>query len=249
MKARPAHRLEEASPETPVGERGPAPRPACTARGSAPSATTEGRAPTPSLATGERWSTPSLATGERWSTPSLARGERWSAPSLATGERWYCVMTQPRREAWAFENLARQGFRGWLPLLARTVRHARRVRTVKSALFPRYGFLALDLGRDRWRSVNGTLGVVGLLMDEDRPRPVPPGVVEQLQALADAEGAVRYGLEVVPGQRVRVLTGPLADRLAIVTRLDEKGRVALLLEILGAERSVILDREAVLPLP
>ncbi|MDW8371349.1 MAG: transcription termination/antitermination NusG family protein [Geminicoccaceae bacterium] len=218
-------------------------------RRSAPSPGAAARRSPPPPAPRDRASNPSLATAEHGANPSLATGERWSTPSLATGERWYCVMTQPRREAWAFENLARQGFRGWLPLLTRTVRHARRVRTVKSALFPRYGFLALDLGRDRWRSVNGTLGVVGLLMDEDRPRPVPPGVVEQLQALADAEGAVRYGLEVVPGQRVRVLTGPLADRLAIVTRLDEKGRVALLLEILGAERSVILDREAVLPLP
>lgn len=169
--------------------------------------------------------------------------------TLAAGERWYCVMTQPRREAWAFENLARQGFRGWLPLMVRTVRHARRVTTVRTALFPRYGFLALDLARDRWRSVNGTFGVVGLLMEEDRPRPVPPGVVEHLQALADTEGAVRFGLEVEPGRRVRVLTGPFADRLATVTRLDEKGRVALLLEILGAERTVVMAREDLLPLP
>ncbi len=169
--------------------------------------------------------------------------------SLAPGERWYCVFTQPRREAWAFENLARQGFRGWLPLLSRTVRHARRVQKVKSALFPRYGFVALDLARDRWRAVNGTLGVVGLLMEDDRPRPVPRGVVEHLQVLTGEDGTVRYGLEVAPGQRVRVLTGPFADRLATVTRLDEKGRVALLLEILGAERPVVMAREDLLPLP
>lgn len=203
----------------------------------------EGRTPETYRASG-----PS-ARGERASTRSLAPGERWSTPSLATGERWYCVMTQPRREAWAFENLARQGFRGWLPLMVRTVRHARRVTTVRTALFPRYGFLALDLARDRWRSVNGTFGVVGLLMEEDRPRPVPVGVVEHLQALADAEGAVRFGLEAEPGRRVRVLTGPFADRLATVTRLDEKGRVALLLEILGAERTVVMAREDLLPLP
>lgn len=192
---------------------------------------------------------PARATGDL-STPSvLAAGERWFTPALDPGERWYCVHTQPKREAWAFENLSRQGFRGWLPLLARTVRHARRVRTVATALFPRYGFVALDLARDRWRSVNGTFGVVGLIMDGDRPRPVPRGVVEGLQALADAAGVVRYGLEVAVGQKVRVLAGPFADRLATVTRLDEKGRVAVLLEILGAERPVTLQREQLLPLP
>jgi transcription antitermination factor NusG len=52
-----------------------------------------------------------------------------------------------------------------------------------------------------------------------------------------------------PGDRVRILAGPLADRLATVTRLDEKGRVALLLEILGAERPVVMARGDLLPLP
>ena len=102
--------------------------------------------------------------------------EAFAAP-LAPGERWYCVMTQPRREAFAFDNLTRQGFRAWLPLLGRTVRHARKVRTVRGALFARYGFVRLDLARERWRSVNGTFGVVGLLMAEDRPRPALADIV------------------------------------------------------------------------
>lgn len=195
--------------------------------------------------------TAETAAGERPAPGAVsagaARGERWS--DAPRGERWYCLQTLPRREAWAFDNLTRQGFRGWLPLLSRTVRHARRVRTVATALFPRYGFVALDLERDRWRSINGTFGVVGLIMDGDRPRPVPRGVVEGLQALADAAGIVRYGLEVAVGQKVRVLAGPFADRLATVMRLDERGRVAVLLEILGAERSVTLQREVLLPLP
>lgn len=170
-------------------------------------------------------------------------------PTLAPGERWYCVHTQPRREAFARENLERQGFRCFLPLLRRTVRHARRVETRLSALFPRYAFLVLDLGRDRWRSVNGTLGVVRLLMEGERPRAVPEGVVETLAASADASGAVRFDRELRPGDRVRILAGPFAERIATVTRLDEKGRVALLLEILGAERPVVTARGDLLPLP
>ncbi|MDW8125917.1 MAG: transcriptional activator RfaH [Geminicoccaceae bacterium] len=169
--------------------------------------------------------------------------------ALSPGERWYCVMTQPRREAFARDNLERQGFRCFLPLLRRSLRHARKVEVRLCALFPRYLFLVLDLERDRWRSVRGTYGVARLLMEGERPRAVPPGVVEALLAAADAHGALCAGREVRPGDRVRILVGPLADRLATVTRLDEKGRVAVLLEILGAERPVILAREAVLPLP
>lgn len=168
--------------------------------------------------------------------------------TLVSGERWYCVMTQPRREAYARDNLERQGFRCFLPLLRRTVRHARRCETRLVALFPRYAFVVLDLERDRWRSVRGTFGVAQLLMDGDRPRPVPVGVVETLLASADAAGAVSAGQELRVGARVRILNGPLADRLATVTRLDERGRVAVLLEIMGAERTVVMAREDLLPL-
>jgi transcriptional antiterminator RfaH len=170
-------------------------------------------------------------------------------PAAAAGERWYCVMTQPRREPLARDQLERQGFRCFLPLLRRTVRHARRLATVQAPLFPGYAFLALDLGRDRWRSVNGTRGVLRLVLAGDRPLPVPVGVVETLLAAADLAGAVRMAEDLRPGDRVRILAGPLADRLATVTRLDEKGRVALLLEILGAERPVVMARGDLLPLP
>lgn len=73
--------------------------------------------------------------------------------------------------------------------------------------------------------------------------------METLAASADAAGAVRFGQELRPGDRVRILTGPLAERIATVTRLDEKHRVALLLEILGAERPVVSARGDLLPLP
>ncbi len=211
-----------------------------------PQPNTTGPAPGERAPPGERRTAlGAAAVGGGRSRPQLAR----RLPADGGGDRWYCVMTQPRREAFAFANLARQGFRAWLPLFTRTVRHARKVETVRSALFPRYGFVLLDLARERWRAINGTFGVVGLLMEEDRPRPVPRGVVEHLVTLTGADGVVRYGLEVAPGQRVRILEGPLADRLATVLRLDEKGRVALLLEILGGERTVVVAREAVLPLP
>src|SRR6516164_8065361 len=55
-----------------------------------------------------------------------------------------------------------------------------RLRTVQAPLFPRYIFLILDLGRDRWLSVRGTVGVSSLFTSEDRPVPVPEGIVETL---------------------------------------------------------------------
>ncbi len=94
------------------------------------------------------------------------------------------------REVFAAEQLQRQGFVTFLPKQLKTVRHARKVRVALGAYFPGYLFVEIDLAKDRWRSVNGTLGVSRLIGAEERPTPVPRGVVEALIEAADARGVL-----------------------------------------------------------
>ena len=74
--------------------------------------------------------------------------------------RWYVVNTQSHQEARADENLRRQGFYSWLPRFRRPRKHARRTDYVSAPLFPGYLFVRLDPEAERWRSINGTFGVV-----------------------------------------------------------------------------------------
>ncbi|HEY1750115.1 MAG TPA: transcription termination/antitermination NusG family protein [Caulobacteraceae bacterium] len=157
------------------------------------------------------------------------------------GRRWYLVRALTRREALAAEQLQRQGFSTFLPRQPKTVRHARRIRVTLAAYFPGYLFVELDLARQRWRSINGTLGVVHLVGAAERPSPVPKGVVEALVEAADAAGVIA-GPPLQAGQRVRIVAGAFADQLATIERLDEAGRVRVLLEIVGGQVALTLQR-------
>jgi len=165
---------------------------------------------------------------------------------LPQGARWYLVHTRPNSERKAEFNLKAQGFATFLPQIVRTIRHARRLTTVRRPLFPRYLFVRLDLGRDRWLSVNNTIGVSRLFTLEGRPVAVPFGIVETLLDHSDA-GLTRLDCSLVEGQRVRILSGPLADFTATVLRLDAHRRVDVLLEIMGAAVPVAIDRRALAP--
>ena len=140
-------------------------------------------------------------------------------PELAQGARWYVVHTRPNSERKAELNLEAQEFKTFLPQIERTARHARRLTTVRRPLFPRYLFVRLDVGRDRWLSVNSH---------------------------SDA-GLTRLDRALAEGQRVRILSGPLANFTATVVRLDARRRVDVLLEIMGAAVSVSVDRRALAP--
>ena len=162
-------------------------------------------------------------------------------------ERWYVVHTQPSAEARAMANLEDQGYRPFCPRMRRTVRHARQTSVKLVPLFPAYFFVPLDLGRDRWRAINGTRGVVRLIVSGDRPLPVPNGVVETLLARVTPSGATDWSQWLRVGQPVRVVDGPFSNMMGTLENLDAAGRVRVLLELLGRPVSVALAGENVAP--
>ncbi len=162
---------------------------------------------------------------------------------LCPGERWYAVRTLPGREMRARSQLENQGFRAFLPRGVKTVRHARKFSTVTAAFFPQYLFVMLDLTRHRWRSINGTICVAGLVMQGNLPHPVPHGVVETLVDLTDARGLLQFGQDLRVGDRVRVTAGPFAERFAICARLDDSDRARVLLDIMGGQIAVSIGRD------
>jgi transcription antitermination factor NusG len=76
---------------------------------------------------------------------------------------------------------------------------------------------------------------------------VPLGLVEALVASWENGGAAGPdgGLEI--GQKVRMLSGPFAETLCRLEHLDDRGRVRVLLEIMGMEVPAQLDRSAIAP--
>ena len=167
--------------------------------------------------------------------------------SLRPTSRWYAVHCLSRREIVASVNLEKQRFDAFLPYLQKTRRHARKIDTVLTPLFPGYLFVRLDLSMDRWRSVNGTFGVARLVMQGDAPAPVPVGVIEALKMACDEKGMLQREDALQPGQSVHILTGPFMDFIGEVERLDNAGRVRILLNIMGGKVPIHLSREYVTP--
>ena len=165
-------------------------------------------------------------------------------------KRWYVVHTQPRHEDRALWHLQNQGFECFLPRLKRLRSHARRARTVLEPLFPRYLFAFFDIATTRWRSINGSRGVVNLVTDGLQPLPVPEGVVEKLLGQADAEGVTSAAVLAAlwTGRKVRICDGIFMGHIAEVdTVLPGSLRVHVLLSLLGRVATVQMPAYAVEP--
>lgn len=163
---------------------------------------------------------------------------------LTQDERWYVVQALARREPVAKMRLEAQGYRIFLPQMIKTVRHARKMRQSRVAVFPGYLFVALNPLKDRWRNINGTIGVARMITANEGPAPVPRGIVESLASYLDDFGICRFDRDLKEGQQVRIVSGPFAHLIGQIATLDGKGRARVLLKIMSNEIVTTLDQSS-----
>jgi transcription elongation factor/antiterminator RfaH len=170
-----------------------------------------------------------------------------SGTESKTGLRWYVVHTQVHAETRASVHLETQGYHVFCPRLRKTVRHARKSTDKLAPLFPGYLFLEMDSSRGRWRSVNGTRGVVRLLTQGDVPQPVPGDIIEALRSRADVHGIMQSVPGLGTGQRIRITEGPFEDLVGTLHGLEGADRVHVLLDLLGRSVMATLRYGALAP--
>jgi transcription antitermination factor NusG len=68
-----------------------------------------------------------------------------------------------------------------------------------------------------------------------------------LRQTMNEEGVVAVPESLKPGQKVRLIAGPFVDCIGTLLYLAAKGRVALLLSVLGQEVSTVVSRRILAP--
>ena len=163
-------------------------------------------------------------------------------------ESWAAVNAHPHREHMALDNLARQGFTAYCPVVRRRCSHARRVEEVLRPLFPGYLFVRVSPERNCWRPILSTYGVRTLVRCGDQPGLIDPGLIEALKA-REVEGVIlRPAVAYQVGQQVRVNTAAFDGIVATILELDEKGRLIVLFDLLNRPVRVHVDAAQVMPL-
>jgi transcriptional antiterminator RfaH len=159
------------------------------------------------------------------------------------GKCWYLVYAKPRQEPVAQENLRRQGYETYLPLIHKLSRRGgRRIASI-GPMFPRYLFIRLDEKTDNWGPIRSTLGVASLVRFGQLPARVPEDLVAVLRAREDAQGLQPAPPtdELKPGQKIRVLEGSFSGFEGVFVARTGRERVVVLLEIMGKSARAALD--------
>lgn len=163
-------------------------------------------------------------------------------------KRWYLIHSKPRQEDTAKQNLERQGYSTYLPLL-RTPRRRMERRIIRiEPMFPRYLFIQLDTETDNWAPIRSTLGVSTLVRFGMTPSPVPDDLIETLRERDDSAGVQDIPMhEFKSGQKIRIEEGPFMGYEGIFLAKSSQERVLVLLEIVGKSAKARVDITALGP--
>jgi transcription antitermination factor NusG len=159
------------------------------------------------------------------------------------GEAWYAVYTKHQHEKSATNVLTRKGFKVLLPLYHTAHRWKDRMQIVALPVFPCYLFLHTSLQRKL--EILQTPGVFWLVGHGGHASLVPDSDIESIRKIMQGGAHVEPHSYLKSGDRVRVLAGPMAGVEGILTRVKNRYRVVLSVDLLQKAVAVEVDVSSV----
>ena len=158
--------------------------------------------------------------------------------------KWYVIHTKPRQELRALENLQKQNYEAFCPMILLEKVRRGKLASVVEPLFSRYIFIQLDTTTSNWAPISYTLGVSKIVRFGSLPTPVPDSLINLLK---DQDGQVQERL-FSTGDEVKFADGPLKGVSGIFKHHDGEMRALVLIELMSQPQLIKVDTKTLVPL-
>ena len=155
--------------------------------------------------------------------------------------RWYALRTRSRFESVTAAALRDKGFVEFLPIWRSRRQWSDRVKELDLPLFPGYVFCRFS-ARDPYPVLNSP-GVVHIVSAGTRPVPIDDREIESVRTICTADVYALPWTELVTGQRLVIVKGPLKGVEGTLVRLKDHYRVVVSISLLQRSISAELQRD------
>ena len=143
---------------------------------------------------------------------------------------WHLIYTKPQQEKVALDNLNRQNYQCYLPLINKEKIFRGKKILIKEPMFPRYLFVRLSHdGQQNWSPIRSTIGVSHLVNFGGLAVSLDDETMDNLQQKIDKALVVKV---FSMGDKVEILKGPFKGMEAIFKSFNGKDRAVLLLSFM-----------------
>lgn len=159
---------------------------------------------------------------------------------------WVVLRTRPRSELFAAQAVAAKGVESFVPMLPGSGGTGR---SGSKPLFPGYLFARVQSPAEELPRVRCAPGVAYVLPRNAPPAFLADGLVEAVRSRATAMAQHRAELNLQRGDPVTIVSGPFRWIEALFDRrLNDRGRVRILLNLVHGSATVDVSADSVRPL-
>ena len=172
-------------------------------------------------------------------------------PKKAPEKRWYIVNTYSGYENKVkvnlekrieYMNMSEKIFRVEVP--QKTVTHVKGGRKTEKDenVFPGYVLVEMIMDEDSWYVVRHTAGVTRFVGTAKNPIPAKDSEIKKVIGRTTADAPQKIELDVKPGDKVRITSGPFAEFVGDITEVyPDKAKLRANVSIFGRETPVELE--------
>jgi transcription antitermination factor NusG len=161
-------------------------------------------------------------------------------------DSWFAVQVTPRHEKTVDAILQQQNYGHFLPMCRTRRKWSDRVKVIEQPLFPGYVFVrtqSCSVGK-----IHHMPGFIRIVSFGGRPCSVPDIQIEALQRIIDSERDICPIPYIAVGQKVQIVTGPLSGLTGIISRIKNRGKLIVSVDLIMRSIVVEIDGEEVAPL-
>ena len=163
-------------------------------------------------------------------------------------EQWFVIMSKPNQELKAMKNLKNQDFDVFCPYFEKECGVTFKPSTIKEFLFPSYIFVKLSLENYKWLKIKYTHGVKKILSIGSIPSQIEKKFVENLKNFSNQEGRIDSNFFLFkPKEKIIITKGPFRNIFGEIVSNVGKNRIRVLLDFVTNKKTLVLDKDCILP--
>ena len=156
-------------------------------------------------------------------------------------KKWYLIKTKPRQEKIAIANLENQNYRVYCPNAL--------INNRDQFLFPGYLFIQLDNRSQDWSPIRSTRGILNFVRFGLSYAKIPDPIIEFIRINEkNTANKIKNINDYKKGDKVQVTDGIFKNCVAIFQSIKSDERVLILLNLLGQEQTIKINKKSIVRL-
>jgi transcriptional antiterminator RfaH len=161
---------------------------------------------------------------------------------MSNSKSWIVARNRPNQDKTALINLERQSFEFFQPQFKTISRVQNKFKEIIQPVFPGYIFIAINIEENNWHKINNTRGISSIIAFGNEIPHIRSELIEELKHQFSPNNTPKVVNSFEVGMNAEIKNGPFAQLIGKIDEIDADQRIWILLDILGTQTRVSINR-------